>query len=398
MNQFAINKFSLKEFSSLLVYIAISLLAISDTGFQLLILTTIGPYSRTLRLTAFGLLLTKVILTRYTKKEFLIIAPIAALSLYNYTLCGNIYCIYNILVIACMKDIDFSKLFKVLFYSTFGSVILIGILSCLGIGSPVSLTQNFGRDIVETRYCFGLYHPNIWHFAITRCIVFFCIGYYERLNIIHILVMFVINYFVFLLSVSRTSMLAASLFLILIIFYKYLNTFMHFLLIKICAFVGMLGVYGLYLYMTYDFVVEYSLNSQLFDYRLTTGRIRQATTFLAENPVQLLGSRFPDDGSLFDCGLLRVFYESGYLLAGLFFAALFLLVIIALKNHWDIIIPTTVYFIFYSLYEIDPVTRPTFNVVVFFFALLLFGSSQKTKNQLCAPFSWSKHRQRSQHS
>ena len=176
MNTFHIKKttfknFSLKQFSILLVYLGIALIAISDSGIQLLILMTIGPGSRTIRLIGMWLLFIKILLTRYTKKEFFILAPISILALYNYTLSGNIYCIYTVLVIACMKDVDYSVLFKTLFYSTLISVFFVGILSFFNIGSPTQLTQDFGRGLVETRYCFGLYHPNIWHQAIGRCIL-----------------------------------------------------------------------------------------------------------------------------------------------------------------------------------------------------------------------------------
>ena len=377
MNQLSIGKFSLKQLSIFLVYLGVSLIAISDSGIQLLILMTIGPGSRTIRLIGMWLLFIKILLTRYTKKEFFILAPVTILALYNYTVSGNIYCVYTILVIACMKDVDYAALFKVLFYSTLGSVIFVGILSFFNIGSPTQLTQDFGRGLVETRYCFGLYHPNIWHQAIGRCIIFACIGYYKQLNIIHLLILFVFNYFIYRMSVSRTGLIAVSIVLILMIFYKYLTKFMHTLFIKICAVISMLGVYGLYIYYTIKLAgEEYHLPAELFNWKVATGRLRQALDFLETHPIQMFSSRFPDDGTLFDCGFFRIFYECGYLWSGIFFLALFTLVIIALKNNWDIIIPVVVYFIFCSLYEFDPVTRPTYNIAVFFLPLLIFNSNK----------------------
>lgn len=377
MNQLSIGKFSLKQLSIFLVYLGVSLIAISDSGIQLLILMTIGPGSRTIRLIGMWLLFIKILLTRYTKKEFFILAPGTILALYNYTVSGNIYCVYTILVIACMKDVDYAALFKVLFYSTLGSVIFVGILSFFNIGSPTQLTQDFGRGLVETRYCFGLYHPNIWHQAIGRCIIFACIGYHKQLNIIHLLILFVFNYFIYRMSVSRTGLIAVSIVLILMIFYKYLTKFMHTLFIKICAVIGMLGVYGLYIYYTIKLAgEEYHLPAELFNWKVATGRLRQALDFLETHPIQMFSSRFPDDGTLFDCGFFRIFYECGYLWAGILFLSLFALVIIALKNNWDIIIPVVVYFIFCSLYEFDPVTRPTYNIAVFFLPLLIFNSNK----------------------
>ena len=138
----------------------------------------------------------------------------------------------------------------------------------------------------------------------------------------------------------------------------------------------MLGVYGLYIYYTIKLAgEEYHLPAELFNWKVATGRLRQALDFLGTHPIQMLSSRFPDDGTLFDCGFFRIFYECGYLWAGILFLSLFTLVIIALKNNWDIIIPVVVYFIFCSLYEFDPVTRPTYNIIVFFLPLLLFNST-----------------------
>lgn len=377
ISKLAPKNLSIKNISLVLFYIAIALLAISDSGIQLLILMEIGPGSRTLRLIAMWLLFGKVLLTRYTKKEFFILAPITLLAMYNYTISGNIFCIYTILVIAASKDIDYAILFKTLFYSTLSAVVFVGILSFWEIGSPTHLTEDFGRQVIETRYCFGLHHPNIWHQAIGRCIIFACIGYYKQLNIIHLLMLFVFNFFIYKLSVSRTGLIAVSIILVLIIFYKYLSRFMHTLFVKICAILGILGVYSLYTYFTIELTGEYNLHADIFNWRVATGRLQQAVNFLSEHPIRLFASRFPDDGTLFDCGFFRIFYEAGYLWAGLFFIAFFILIIVALKNNWDFIIPVCVYFVFCSLYEFDPVTRPTFNIVVFFLPLLIFNSQAK---------------------
>ena len=150
---------------------------------------------------------------------------------------------------------------------------------------------------------------------------------------------------------------------------------MHTLFVKICAIAGMLGVYGLYIYYTSKLTGEYHLNAELFNWKIATGRLRQAVDFLSTHPIRLFSSRFPDDGTLFDCGFFRLFYECGYLWTGLFFIAFFALVILAMKKNWDIVIPVCVYFIFCSLYEFDPVTRPTYNIVTFFLPLLIFSSS-----------------------
>lgn len=383
MNQISLNHESIKKLSLLLAYIGIALLAVSDSGIQLLILFTVGPGSRTLRLIAMWLLFFKIVLTRYSKREFFLLAPVALLALYNYKVSGNIYCVYTILVIAACKDVDYSVLFKVLFYSTLSAVVFVGALSFFGIGSPVSITQDFGRGVVETRYCIGLHHPNIWHQAIGRCIIFACIGYYRQLNWIHLLLLFAFNLFIYTLSVSRTGLLAVSIFLLLLIFYKYCRKLMHTIPVKTGILSGMIGSYSVFIYFAHRLSLdEYDLSGMMFNWKIANGRIRQALDFLFEHPIRMFSSRFPDDGTLFDCGFIRIFYESGYLWAGLFFICFFLLIFLALKKNWDFILPVCVYFLFCSLYEFDPVTRPTYNIIIFFLPLLVYPSLRNRNSDL----------------
>ena len=151
---------------------------------------------------------------------------------------------------------------------------------------------------------------------------------------------------------------------------------MHTLFVKLCAVVCIFGVYGIYLYFTARLHAdEYDYKGMMFNWKVTNGRIRQALDFLIDNPIKLFSNRFPDDGTLFDCGFYRLFYEAGYLWASLFFIAFFIVLLLAMKKNWDIIIPVCVYFVFCSLYEFDPVTRPTYNIVVFFLPLLVFKST-----------------------
>lgn len=373
-------KISWKNISLLFVYTAAALLSISDTGFQLLFMQYIGSNTSILLKIALVLLSIKLFTTRYTKKQFFIILPILALSLYNYQISGNIYCFYNILFIASMKDIDYSQLFKVLFFSTFSALLVIGILSFVNIGSAVSITQDFGRGGIETRYCFGLYHPNIWHQAVARCIVFFSLGYERQLKWSHFIGLFLINVVAYYFSVSRTGLLAVSAFLLLMLLYKYAHKLVHHVIVKISLFITTLGGYILYSYLVYDFANNLTVYAQLFDMKLATGRLRHATEYLTQNPIQFFGTRFPNDSTLFDCGFLRMFSESGYLLAGIFFLLLFVLLIKALKNNWGQVISTIVFIFLYSLYEVHPLTRVPYNIVVFYFALLLFPTIQKNFN------------------
>lgn len=363
-----------QDYSCLLIYISAALLAVSDTGIQLLILNTIGPHSRILRQAAFCLCIIKVLGTRYRKKEFLIIAPIMALSVYNYTFCGNDYIIWNILIIAAMKDIDFSVLFKTLFFSTFSTLLLIGVLSFLGVGGAFSLTMDYGRGGVETRYCFGLYQPNIWHFAFARSVVYFVLGFRSSRKWYCLFSLLLINYIAYRFTISRTGFLTTTGFLLMIFAYRYLPKLMNHTLMKFLITSGLLAVFCTFLYFLYDFSIKETELGNWVNQKLTTGRIQQAYYVLCKHPVRFWGSRFPDDGTLFDFGFLRMFYESGYLLAAIGVLAFILLLIYALRTNNGLITAVCIFMALYSLYEAPPVTRPSYNILIFFFAILIYGN------------------------
>lgn len=374
-----IHNFS-KKYAPLLVYSAVFLLAISDSGVQILILTTLGEHSRILRQIAIWLLFIKILSTRYTKKEFFLLLPVAIISLYNYTLCGNNYCIWNVLLIASLKDIDYSKLFKTLFYGSFGALLFVGCLSFLGIGGAVSLTEDFGRGMIETRYCFGMYHPNIWHFTVARCIVFFILGYQTESNGKVLLALFMLNLIAYKLSISRTGFMAITAFILLIAAYKYLPRLMNSALLKILLGSGCLGAYLAYSHFMVDYLRTWNPFAGWISQKFTNGRLTQVSFYLKENPIKLWGTRFPDDGTLLDCGFFRMLFEAGWILGGIFIIAFLMLLYRSLKNNWYPITSVCIFIALYGLYEVYPFTRPTYNIVIFFIPLLISLSNSYSEN------------------
>ena len=368
----------LKRCSIFFVYMAAALLAFSVTGWYLYANDFLNSYPAAilLRKISLVLLFIKIIGTRYSLKQFLFFLAGSALAIYNYTLCGNTTFIYSIFFVTALKDVDLSTLFKILFGSTTCSLLLWGTFSYLGIGDVISITQDFGRDSIETRYCWGMHHPNIWHFAFARCIVYFVLGFKNKLKWSVFIALLLLNYFAYRLTISRTGFLATTIFLLMILAYRYLPKLMQTLAVKTAILSGIIGIYGLFLYFFYEYITTRSDLSMLICKKLTTGRLTKAASYLSRHPVQWFGSEFYYE-TIFDCGFLRLFYDNGYILAGIFFLAFFILLILALKHNWDVVITICIFTVLYSIYEIDPITRPTYNFSVFFMSLLLYKDQLK---------------------
>lgn len=354
------------------VYLAVALLAISDTGVQVFLLHTGIGNSRILRKIAIALLFFKVFGTRYTKKEFFLIFPIMVMALYNYRVSGNTYCIYNILTIACVKNIDFYKLFKVLFWSTLSALTIISVLSLMNIGGEVALTKEFGRDKIQTRYCFGMYHPNVWHQAVSRCVVFGVLGYRNKMKWYQFGCVFVLSYVAYLLSLSRTGLLATMLFLGFIVLYEYFPNIVKSIRTKIAIFISAMAVYGVYFYFIYDFSVNTSEISMIFNQKFTNNRMVQAVYYLRMHPASIWGQSIRDDGTVFDCGFLRMFYESGYIFGILIVAALLLLFCYSLKYNYGDYVAVILFMMLYGLFEAPTMTRPSYNILIFLMGFAFF--------------------------
>lgn len=361
-----------KNYSCLLVYTALALLAISDTGYFFFMIDYVGTHVFLLKHLCAALLSIKIIGTRYTKKEFFLLSAVMIPAIFNYSICRDDTLIYSILVIAALKEVDLSTVFKTLFFATFSAILFFGILSCLGIAGGVALTEDFGRGSIETRYYWGLRHPNTWHMSFARAIVYFVLAFRKCQKWHTCLLLLLLNYIAYRFTASRTGFLATSAFLLMVIACQYWGKIIYSAFMRVTLITGIAAGYGFFVYCMNALLSHPNEILNFINRKLFTGRISLAGSYLANHPIQFWGSHLYSD-VVFDCGFLRLFYRSGYLLAGIFFLAFFLLLYQAMKYKKGTVVSTCVFIALYSFYEIDPVTRPTFNIVIFFMAALVYG-------------------------
>ncbi|MCR5672066.1 MAG: hypothetical protein K6G10_13770 [Butyrivibrio sp.] len=101
-----------------------------------------------------------VLIMDHGKKEWIFIALIVVFTAYCYFTSGkNDLLRYGMFILAA-KNIDLKKCMKYVFFATLAGFLLIVILSVTGIFGDVSITMDFGRSKVQTRYCLGFGHPN----------------------------------------------------------------------------------------------------------------------------------------------------------------------------------------------------------------------------------------------
>ncbi|MDO4305156.1 MAG: hypothetical protein Q4D94_14730 [Bacillota bacterium] len=156
----------------------------------------------------FLLFLVKVCLTGYTWKEYLCIFLFGVLGAVSYFVTGRNEIVRLVMFIAACKDIDMKKCLKLVFWMTLtGCLVIIG-LSVTGIYGGISLTQDYGRGAVETRYTLGMGHPNALQCMVWAMTVLGMYLYGVRMKWWHYLLILAVNIFFFGLTDSRTSLLA----------------------------------------------------------------------------------------------------------------------------------------------------------------------------------------------
>lgn len=329
----------------------------------------------------FVLCFIKVCLTQYTFKEYASIFLFCALGVVSYLVTGRNEVIRVVMLIAACKDVDMEKCLKMVFWMTLTGCVAIALLSITGIYGEVSLTQDYGRGSVETRYTLGMGHPNALHCMVWALMTLFLYLYGRKVKWYFYLFLLLVNCAIFLLSDSRTSFLVT--FLTIILFYL-INDKMIRHLKKAVAWaggfltIGSIGVsiviaanaYRVYNYDWHLYSGQPDLLMKLFVKlnNLLNGRIRILTeTNGWEGSISSwrLFSQ-PETEYYFDMGWVRLFYWYGIIPACFFILAIAaLLVYCYQKGHYQAIVLVAAFSV-YSVIEAHAVSEYLARNYIFF--------------------------------
>ena len=169
----------------------------------------INPIEGRLFQLTFLLFLIKVCLTKYTRREYAVILLFCLLGAASYFITERNEIVRLVMFVSACKNIEMKKCLKMVFWLTLSGCLAIILLSVTGIYGAVSLTQDYGRGSIETRYTLGMGHPNalqcmVW--ALTALGIYL---YREKMRFYHFVVVFILNVAAFVLSDSKTSFLVA---------------------------------------------------------------------------------------------------------------------------------------------------------------------------------------------
>lgn len=169
----------------------------------------INPIEGRLFQLTFLLFLIKTCLTRYEKKEYAVIVAFLALGAISYFVTGRNDIVRIVMFLTACKNVDMQKCLKLVFYMTLTGCLFIMLLSFFGIGGGIALTQDYGRGSVETRYTFGMGHPNALQCMVWALTVLALYLYGEKWKWYGYVAALAVNTGFFFLTDSKTSLAAA---------------------------------------------------------------------------------------------------------------------------------------------------------------------------------------------
>ena len=173
------------------------------------------PYRGRVTHVAFVLFGLKILTNRYSKKEWIVIVLAGLLGTLSYFTCTDEYVIRIVVMLVASKNIDYKKCIYLILYVTIVGTALIMLLSIAGkMGNMVDV-RDYGRGIVESRWCLGFSHANNVHDMLWYLVALGILAYGEKLSYKYYSVVFIVNIGVLLLTRSRTGF-ATVCFLVMI--------------------------------------------------------------------------------------------------------------------------------------------------------------------------------------
>ena len=249
----------------------------------------------------------KIACTKYTKREWAVMIAMIGIGVMSYFATDREEVIRMVALIVACKDINIRAVMKLIFFETLiGCLVIMG-LSFMGIGGEVAITDMFrGGGIEETRYCFGMGHPNAFHCMFMVVLMLALALFDAHIRWYGYVGAMVLNIIVFLFTDSRTSLLITTVTIALAVVLHYATTMrskcyvyrLAILLVVACVvFSVFISIVGVSIPILRQ--IDIRINGR-FQWARTNGAIEYWTLFST-----------PENENVFDMGYVKMFYRYG---------------------------------------------------------------------------------------
>ena len=319
-----------------------------------------------------------MITTKHSIRQWSCFLAAALLGCNSYLHTGRNEILRAVVFIWACYGKDMKKVLKFTFWYTLAGCVVIFLLSVLGIYGNIAQTAVYRAEeawtigVEETRFCFGMGHPNSFHcmVLVLTWIGIYC--YHEKIKWYGYLVIGILHIVLYSFTVSRTGLLmsvGSLLIFVIINYWKKIQGQKWPYLLGIIVVIGMVGFSV--------FMAKYSVHHPL---------LKQLDSVLSGRITNLYYDSINHEGMLntwslwsvernnkyFDLGIIRMFYWYGIVPAVVYFAAQCRLIWCGFKRKDFMLLAMVVIITIYSVFEAhfisDYMGR---NYILFFFGMYL---------------------------
>lgn len=311
------------------------------------------------------LVIVKLFKDKFSKKQFIGFVSIIIIGMLNFIFGKQTVVLFTAIILCCMKDIKIDKIIKYMFWIRLLTFIGIALLTSFGVLENNYLLFYRNGEYIK-RYSFIFGHPNLAHSSFTIIAILGIYIFYNKLNIINVSVIEVINYIMYRFTYSRTGFLICSIFVIFALIYKknktlkkYCYKIIKYFLIIMILITIICGI----LYPKIDALKKLDI--------ILTGRIGYISLLIKNYTIPIIGSDKYNSVAMFDNGYMSLLYEGG-LLATCWYIYYYLKTVkVLIKNNMEREILLTMIFMTYSLtesYYVNVIMNPS----LLFFSYYMF--------------------------
>ncbi len=337
------------------------------------------PYQGRLLQIAFGLFASKILMTYYSKKEWVILLAVGVLGVVSYLFTRDEYVLSVMVMIFAAKSTDMRQICKRILIVASVATMVIAVLSLFGIGGIPVDVRDYGRGAIEARWCLGFGHANNFHGTLLYLLVLVVYLYFERITWVHYLILTGCNILIYQLTVSKAGLLVVQMVIGAAFLLRYKKVLEEKSWIY---FLGFLGTIALYVISIISVSVEWTKSSLLvlLD-RLLTGRINLAYQHAHISTWKILESA--GELGVVDNGFVAMFFNYGYIV-GITFMLFFLLLLYASwRRKSGILLIIIITSVLYTFMESTYMTNPTYLLsnLSYIVAMLLLSDKKEQINE-----------------
>ena len=337
------------------------------------------PFRGRLLQAAFVLFCIKILVTYYSKKQWIMMTALGIVGAVSYLFTKEEYVVSVVVMIFAAMNIDMKKWCKRIWLMAILVTIVTAVLSVIGIGGvPVDI-RDYGRGGEEARWCFGFGHANNFHGTVWYLTALFVYLFFEKMDWKQYALLTVGNIILFYFTISKGGLIAVQLVIIAACLLRYWKDLRNQAWIYVCSFLAILGVFGISMVSV---SIEWSRSSiLLFLDRIFTGRINLAYQYANISTWKWISSA--GELGVVDNGWVTVFFNYGYLIGFLFLLFHVCLIYKTWKEKNAVLLILVMTCVFYTFMEATYTVNNAYLLsnISYLSAMILIAGKREPENE-----------------